>query len=245
MTQITAMIIGATSMLSQELAKQLAEQNVRLILLAQDTEKLSELANSLPSSASVHQLKIDEPQAVINTIKQIWQSERNIDLAIINTGLNGYHSSLPWQIEQDIIQVNVQGFAAICNTVFAQFREQGYGQLAAINSIAGLRGGSSVAFHASKAFASNYLDGLSMHAQRLKLPITISDIQLGLLDKAAMQGSKLWYAPVTKVASQILAALKKGKRKCYITKRWQLVAWLTLCLPEYIYNTRHWKAKKR
>lgn len=245
MTQITAMIVGASSMLSQELAKQLAEQDVNLILLAQDLDVLSNFAQTLPTQVSSHELAIDNPQAVITKIKQIWQESEGIHLTIVNTGLNGYHNSLPWQLEQDIIQVNVQGFSAICNTVFSELREQGYGQLAAINSIAGLRGGASVAYHASKAFASNYLDGLSMHAQRLKLPITITDIQLGLLDKAAMQGNKLWLSPIDRVAKQILTGLKKGKRKLYVTKRWRLVAWLTLCLPEFIYNTRHWKTKKR
>lgn len=245
MTQITAMIVGASSKLSQELAKQLAEQDVNLILLAQDIDALKTFAHSLPTQVECYELVIEDPKAISMQIKHIWQQTNGIHLTIVNTGLNGYHSSLPWQIEQDIIQVNVQGFSAICNTVFAELREQGYGQLAAINSIAGLRGGASVAYHASKAYASNYLDGLSMHAQRLKLPITISDIQLGLLDKAAMQGSKLWLAPIDKVATQILTGLKKGKRKFYVTKRWRLVAWLTLCLPEFIYNTRHWKTKKK
>jgi short-subunit dehydrogenase len=91
----------------------------------------------------------------------------------------------------------------------------------------------------------NYLEGLSMHAQRLKLPITITDIQLGLLDKAALQQSKLWLSPVDVVAGQIIRALQKGKRRVYVTKRWATVAWLTKLLPEFIYNTRHWKVKKR
>ncbi len=243
MTQATAIIVGANSLLSREIATQLSAQGVELALLAQDPDSLQEFADSLPNKVHLFPLQIVEPQAIISTIEQVWLQLGGAHLVLVNTGLNSYDPQLPWRPEQDIITVNVQGFAAICNTAFRLFTEQGYGQLAAINSIAGLRGGPSVAYHASKAFASNYLDGLSMHAQRLKLPITITDIQLGLLDKAAMQQSRLWLSPPDEVARQIIKAMQGAKRKVYVTKRWRLVAWLTKLLPEFVYNTRHWRTK--
>lgn len=245
MTQVTAIIVGASSLLSREIAKQLAAQGVEIALLAQDPESLSEFAQSLPTKTQVHGLKIDQPQAIIATLETLWQQLNGAHLVIVNTGLNSYDPSLPWQPEADIITVNVQGFSAICNTAFRLFTQQGYGQLAAINSIAGLRGGPSVAYHASKAYATNYLEGLSMHAQRLKLPITITDLQMGLLDKAAIQQSRLWLSPPNEVARQVINAMKSAKRKAYITKRWRLVAWLTKLLPEFIYNTRHWRTKEQ
>ncbi|MFS1422242.1 SDR family NAD(P)-dependent oxidoreductase [Shewanella sp. 10N.286.48.B5] len=245
MTTANAIIVGASSHLSKEIARQLAEQKVSLVLFVQDPDAMAEFAASLPTKVDVLPLDIENPTAIISQLEKVWLSLEGAHLVLVNTGLNAYSEALPWEIEQDIIDVNVRGFAAICNTTFRLMREQGYGQIAAINSIAGLRGGPSVAYHASKAFAENYLEGLSMHAQRLKLPITITDIQLGLLDKAAMQKSKLWLPPLPKVAKQIVSAMQKGKRKVYVTKRWRLVAWLTLLLPEFIYNTRHWKAKKK
>lgn len=243
MTQATAIIVGASSLLSQEIAKQLAKQDVELVLLAQDPDSISEFAQSLPTKVRVQALQIDQPAAIIATLETLWQQLDSVHLVLVNTGLNSYDATLPWQPEADIITVNVQGFSAICNTAFRLFTEQGYGQLAAINSIAGLRGGPSVAYHASKAYASNYLEGLSMHAQRLKLPITITDLQLGLLDKAALQRSRLWLSPPDEVARQVIKAMQSAKRKAYITKRWRLVAWLTKLLPEFIYNTRHWRTK--
>lgn len=244
MTTATAIIIGANSELSKALITQLSTQGVELALITQSPEKLYDFLQTLPTKISVYPLQIDDPQMVITTINAVWHSLGGAHLVIVNTGFNRYDPELPWLIEQDIITVNVQGFSLACNCAFKLFREQGYGQLAAINSIAGLRGGASVAYHASKAFASNYLEGLSMHAQRLKLPITITDIQLGLFDKVAMQQNRLWLSPPNVIASQIIAALKRGKRKVYVTKRWCLVAWLTKLLPEFIYNTRLWRSRK-
>ena len=245
MTQATAIIVGASSLLSREIAKQLSAQGVELSLLVQDPDSLNEFAQSLPTKAKVHALQIEQPQAIIATLESLWQELNGAHLVIVNTGMNSYDPNLPWQPEEDIITVNVQGFSAICNTAFRLFTQQGYGQLAAINSIAGLRGGPSVAYHASKAYAANYLEGLSMHAQRLKLPITITDLQMGLLDKAAMQQSRLWLSPPDEVAKQVVKAMQSAKRKAYITKRWRLVAWLTKLLPEFIYNTRHWRTKEQ
>ncbi|MGI2170555.1 SDR family NAD(P)-dependent oxidoreductase [Shewanella sp. MF05960] len=245
MSVATAMIIGAGSQLSQALAKQLSAQQVSLVLFVHDPESLKQFAQSLPGEVSVYPLAIDQPPMLIEQLNQAWKQHNGAHLVIVNTGVNEYDPTLPWSIDQQAINVNVMGFAAASQCVFKLMCEQGYGQLAAINSIAGQRGGPNVAYHASKAFAANYLQGLSMHAQRLKLPVTISDIQLGLFDKAVHLNTQLLLSPIDKVATQILTALKKGKRRVYVTKRWRLVAWINRILPEYIYNTRHWKPKKK
>ncbi|MGI2260059.1 SDR family NAD(P)-dependent oxidoreductase [Shewanella sp. GXUN23E] len=245
MTQATAIIIGASSQLSREIAKQLSEQQVKLALLVPSPDTIADFAASLPGDISVHALDIYAPDTAIAQLEQVWQELGGAHLVLVNTGVNHYDPELPWAPQEDIIKVNVTGFAAMCNTAFNLLRSQGYGQLGAINSVAGLRGGPSMSYHASKAFAQNYLEGLSMHAQRLKLPITITDIQLGMLDKAAMQGAKMWLAPLPVVAKQILSALAKGKRRAYVPKRWIIVAWMTRLLPEFIYNTRRWKKKQK
>jgi short-subunit dehydrogenase len=241
----TAMIIGASSQLSQALARQLSEQNVSLVLFVPEADQLTEFCQTLPGEVTVYPLSIGQPERLIEQLTTAWEQHNGAHLVIVNTGVNHYDATLPWPIEQHIIDVNVRGFAAISNCIFKLMCQQGYGQLAAINSIAGQRGGPNVAYHASKAFAVNYLQGLCMHAQRLKLPITISDIQLGLFDKAMLLNTAFLLSPIDKVAKQILTALKKGKRRVYVTKRWRVVAWMNRLLPEYIYNTRHWKPRKK
>ena len=59
MTQATAIIVGASSQLSRELAKQLADQQVELALFAQDPESLHDFALSLPTKVQVFALQIE------------------------------------------------------------------------------------------------------------------------------------------------------------------------------------------
>lgn len=65
MSQATAIIVGASSLVSREIAKQLAEQGVELALLAQDTESLKEFSQSLPTQVSLHELAIERPKDII------------------------------------------------------------------------------------------------------------------------------------------------------------------------------------
>ncbi|MGL4747124.1 MAG: SDR family NAD(P)-dependent oxidoreductase, partial [Shewanella sp.] len=74
MTQATAIIVGASSHLSRELAKQLAEQQVELALFAQDVESLREFASTLPTKVQVFSLQIEHPSAIIEQLENVWQS---------------------------------------------------------------------------------------------------------------------------------------------------------------------------
>jgi short-subunit dehydrogenase len=48
-------------------------------------------------------------------------------------------------------------------------------------------------------------------------------------------GEKLfWMVPLEKAAKQIYTAIKKKKRVAYISKRWQLIAWLLKLIPAWL-----------
>jgi len=69
------------------------------------------------------------------------------------------------------------------------------------------------------------------------LPITVTDIQLGLVDTAMAKGEGLfWVASPQNAALQIYEAIRKRKKHVYITKRWRLIAWALRFMPDFIYN---------
>ncbi|GAA4877413.1 SDR family NAD(P)-dependent oxidoreductase [Ferrimonas pelagia] len=241
MDQLSAIIIGANSALSQALALQLINDNVRLGLMAADTDALAPLMDKLPDNAELVAIDIFDPEACRSAFSQLWDTLDGAALVVINTAASGLDLSLPYALDKQINAVNVEGFTALANAAFTQMVEQKYGQLAAFTSIAGERGGPQIAFHASKAYQQNYLQGLRLHAQRLKLPITISDIRLGYIDKMQGRGSKTWGGSLDKISSQIIRALRKAKPQVYVTRRWRFISWLTRALPEFIYNKRKYK----
>ena len=76
------------------------------------------------------------------------------------------------------------------------------------------------------------MESLWMKARRTKkAKITITNILPGYVDTAIIDGPTFWMAPLDKAVKQIYTAIKKKKRKAYITKRWRLVAFALKYMP--------------
>ena len=112
------------------------------------------------------------------------------------------------------------------------------GHIVGISSVAAIRGsGNEPAYNASKAFQSNYLQGLRQKFHKLKLPVAVTDVQPGFVDTAMAQGEGLfWVAPPEKAAQQIFNSIRKRRKHVYVTRRWRLIAWLLKILPDSLYD---------
>ncbi len=131
-----------------------------------------------------------------------------------------------WTKEKITIDTNVTGFTSMAMAAYQYFLKTKKGHLVGISSVAALISNSgSPAYSASKAFISNYLQGLNIHAYKAKIPITITDIRPGFVDTKMAQGARVfWVASKEKTAKQIYQAIKKKKTNAYITKRCNIVA---------------------
>jgi short-subunit dehydrogenase len=133
--------------------------------------------------------------------------------------------------------VNVLGFAAIASLAFNYFRKVGKGHLVGITSIAGLRGTPhTVAYSGSKSFDSVYMEGLRAIAAKEGKAITVTDIRPGFVDTAMAKGKVMWCASVEKAANQMMTAIRRKKKVVYVSKRWNIIAFLFHILPDWIYN---------
>jgi len=71
-----------------------------------------------------------------------------------------------------------------------------------------------------------------MKAKRTKkAKITITNILPGFVDTDIIAGKTFWMAPLDKAVNQIYSAIRKKKRKAYITKRWRLIAIMMKIFP--------------
>jgi short-subunit dehydrogenase len=232
-----AIIVGASSGIGKALAKTLARDGYRLGLAARRLPLLLDLQQEIGSQALVKQIDVADTQEAISRLSELVQEMDGVNLIVICAGTGFENPELDWEKENKTIAVNVAGFTAIANVAIHFFLKNGSGHLVNISSIAALRGsGSTPAYNASKAFESIYLDGLRHKIARLRLPITITDIQPGFVDTAMAQGEGLfWVASPEKAASQIYQAIQAKKKHAYITRRWRLFAWLLKFAPDSIY----------
>lgn len=232
-----AIVVGASSGIGRALAKNIARDGYRVGLGARRLPLLLELQQEIGDQALVKQIDVSNAANAISRFSELLREMDGVDLIVISAGTGFINPALDWDKEDVTIAVNVRGFAAIANVAMHHFLQRGSGHLVNISSIAALRGnGGAPAYNASKAFESNYLDGLRQKVVKLRLPITITDIQPGFVDTAMAQGEGLfWVMPAEEAAGQIYQAIKGKKKRAYVTKRWRLIAWFFKLVPDSIY----------
>lgn len=233
-----AIIIGASSGIGKALAELLAKEGYVIGTTARRIERLNKLKDSIGNQVFVKFMDIANTSEAINTLEELIKEMNGVDLFIINAGIGFVNNSLDWSKEQHTIDVNVSGFAAMANIALKHFIEKGSGHLVGISSIAAIKGNASApAYNASKAFMSNYLEGLRIKCYRLKLPVTITDIKPGYVDTEMAKGNNIfWMATPEKAAKQIYDAIKKRKTHAYITKRWWLIGIVFKIIPDWLYS---------
>ena len=227
-------IIGASSGIGKELARILAKDNYILGLAARRVDLLHQLQEELGTETHVKYIDISRPDEAMNNLSELIAEMQDTDMIIVTSGTGHINHELDWQKEKDTIDVNVSGVTSMINVALKYFIEKKVGQLVVISSIAALRGGSeSPAYNASKAYISNYLEGIRCKMKKDNLNITVTDIRPGLVNTEMAKGEGLfWVQPVEKAAQQIYAKINKKKNVAYVTKRWSLVAFLMKHIPE-------------
>lgn len=233
-----AIIIGATSGIGKELAKTFLLEGYTVGLTGRRTHLLNDLKNEHSNRIFIKHIDIAKTDEAIDQLRGLIDEMEGVDTIVISSGVGFINKDLQWPLEGETIDVNVSGFAAMVNVAMHYFLSKGSGHLVGISSLAALRGdGDAPAYNASKAFVSNYMQGMRKKVEKLGLSISVTDIQPGFVDTAMAKGDGLfWVASPQKAAHQIYRAISKKRRHAYITKRWRLIGWLLKALPEFIYN---------
>jgi short-subunit dehydrogenase len=221
-----AIVIGATSGIGRALAMLLSENNFQVGITGRRTELLESMKKEKPDSFICRAFDVTDTKATVENLESLIAELGKLDLLIISSGIGEINQNLDFEIERKAIDLNVVGFTSVCDWVFNYFKQQKHGHLAAITSIAGLRGsGMAPAYSATKSFQIKYLESLRLNAKGTKLPIYITDIRPGFVDTSMAKGDGLfWVATAHKAAHQIYEAIGQNRKIVYITKRWRLVA---------------------
>ena len=232
-----AIIIGATSGIGKDLAEVFLQEGYTVGLAGRRLHLLDELKAKFPDRVFLKRIDVSQAEAM-DVLDTLIAGMQGVDVVVVSSGVGFINEDLQWLPEKETIDVNVAGFAAMSNVAMRHFLSKGSGHLVGISSIAALRGGSAApAYNASKAFVSNYLEGMRKKAARAGMSITVTNIQPGYVDTAMVKGDgKFWVASSRIAAEQIYTAIKRRRKHAYITKRWRLIAWLLKIMPDFLHN---------
>ncbi len=227
-----AVIFGATSGIGKALAALLVKDGYKVAITGRREEKLKEIRATNPSQYIIKKHDVTKIETNSKVLQELQLELQSIDLIVYSSGIATPNYNLDWDKEVPTIETNVIAATHIYGMAYKLFKQQGFGHLVGISSVAGVRGNRHVpAYFASKAFQNNYLESLWMKAKKSKANIYVTDIAPGFVDTKMALGSTFGMASLDKAAWQIFVAIKKRKKKAYITKRWFFIACLMRLMP--------------
>lgn len=238
MTEKKVLIIGATSGIGYALAAAYARAGCIVGATGRRQEQLEELQATVPERILIRRHDVTAADNIA-VVEELIYEMGGADIIVYNSGIGIYNKKIDWEPERDTIAVNVSGFAEVATWAYRYFRQRGGGQFVGVSSVASERGGGTApSYHASKAFMSNFMEGLRQKAFHDKKKIFITDIRPGYVDTPMTKQNKgmFWIATSEKAARQMMAAIEQKKRVAYITRRWALAAWVFRMAPRWLYE---------
>jgi NAD(P)-dependent dehydrogenase (short-subunit alcohol dehydrogenase family) len=161
---VNVFITGASSGLGAALAREYASRGATLGLLARRGEALDELIAQLPGRHRRYALDVTDRARLIEAARDFEQATGGADIVIAGAGISvGTLAELAEDLPVIERTIAVNFLSAVCtfHPFIAPMRQRGRGTLAAIASVAGVRGvPGNGAYSASKAALINYCESL-------------------------------------------------------------------------------------
>lgn len=156
----TALVTGASSGIGFETAFLLRKLGMKVYAAARRIEKMKELENF---GISIIHLDLTDDSSCLNCINTILSKEKSIDVLINNAGYGSYGAveNVPLEEARRQFEVNLFGLARITQLVLPSMRENGFGKIVNVASMAGrFTAPFGTWYHATKYALEAYSDGL-------------------------------------------------------------------------------------
>ena len=243
-TRRRALVIGASSGIGAALARKLAREGYKVILLARRKGLLESLqeeinANSNDQRAYSYTHDVGNLDEIPALFQRILKEMKRIDVCIYNAGVMPDVSGDEYTFEKDrqIILVNVLGAIAWLNQAALLFTRMGSGQIVGISSVAGDRGrvGKPV-YHASKAALTTYLEALRNRLSRYGVNVLTVKPGVVATDLSGIPQESLMAISPEQAAKDIWRAMRRRKQVVYTPSRWRLIMYVIRSIPSFIFR---------
>ncbi|HUD25808.1 MAG TPA: SDR family oxidoreductase [Burkholderiaceae bacterium] len=225
-------ITGASSGIGAALAREFAARGATLGLLARRADVLEALITQLPGHHQRYVVDVADRAGLIEAARQFDQVAGGADVVIANAGistgtLTGCAEDLP--VFDQVLTTNFLAVVSTFHPFVTPMRRRGHGTLAAIASVAGVRGVPGAgAYCASKAALITYCESLRVELRGSG--VRVVTIAPGFIDTAMTKANPYpmpFLMDVDRFARQAAQAILAGTS--YRVIPWQM-AWLARVL---------------
>ena len=239
-----AIVVGASSGLGAEIARQLAAEGCDVALLGRRTDELERVAEGLRAlgrgRAIVVAHDVTDYDAVPGLLDRLVADLGGLDLLVYSSGIMWVPGEDEYDFAKDKrqIEVNVLGAMAWMTPVAARFEAAGAGTILGLSSVAGERGRTQFPGYAtSKAALTTYLESLR---NRLAMKgVNVVTVKPGFVDTPMTTSltRKPFMVSATKAVSIILATARRGgSPSAFVPFRWWFVAMIMRHVPSFLFR---------
>jgi len=239
----TILIIGATSSIAQEVAREFARNNCSLILAARTQNKLDAIRNDVLAHGATmaHTMLFDAEHYTqhLDIVSNAAQQYGTIDAVLIAYGTLPNNEECVTDTTKTIEQftLNATSIIALCTASAQYFETIGRGTLAVITSVAGDRGRqSNYVYGASKGALNTFLQGLRNRLTHKNIHVVT--IKPGFVDTPMTHHvpKNALFATAKTVGKSIAHAMIAGKDVVYIPFFWRYIMLIVKLIPEFMFK---------
>jgi decaprenylphospho-beta-D-erythro-pentofuranosid-2-ulose 2-reductase len=237
------LITGATSAIAQEAARHFAADGDAFLLVGRDSEKLAAVADDLrargANEVAVEVVDLIDLARCSRLIGEAVEKLGGLDALLIAQG------TLPDQTaceENPVLalrefSINAMGPITLLLRAATHFENQGSGCIAAITSVAGVRGRrSNYVYGSAKAAVSTFLEGLRGRVGRAG--VSVVDVRPGFVETpmTAHLPKKVLFAGAASVGQRVYRAMVAGEDVVYTPWFWRWMALAIQLIPRSIFT---------
>jgi decaprenylphospho-beta-D-erythro-pentofuranosid-2-ulose 2-reductase len=241
-----ALIIGASSGIGEELARQLARGGCRVALAARRADELTRIAAGINAergegTALTFPHDVLETECVPALFQKIAHDLGGLDLVIYASGIMPLMQPDEYDFGKDeqMVEVNILGAVAWLNEAAQRFGRAGAGTLIGIGSVAGDRGRRGMpVYGATKAFLATYLESLRNRIGRTgAVVVTVKPGPVATPMTSGMDQKKLpLLITADKAATLILDAAARKRNLVYVPGAWRPIMFLIRSVPSFLFR---------
>ena len=225
-----AIIVGASSGIGYEVARQLLQEGWRLGLAARRTETLEALRREYQDQVAYAPIDVTQEESEERLLRLI-DALGGMDLYLHVAGVGWQNMDLLPEKELPTVSTNVLGFARLVGAAYRYF--------AVVSSIAGTKGlGVAPAYSASKAFCNVYIEALEQQARLRHLDIHFTDLRPGFVRTDLLGDGKHYpmLMSAESVAQDIVKAIRTRRHVCVIDWRYRVLTALWRTIPRWLWR---------
>lgn len=239
-----AIVVGASSGIGAEIARQLAADGCAVALLGRREADLTQVADRIAATGrgraivAAHDVtRYDDVPALLD---RLVEDLGGLDLLVYAAGIHHFPAESEYDFARDKAQIetNLLGAMAWTTPVVAMFEAKRAGTIVGISSIAGERGRRVFpGYCTSKAALTTWLEALRNRVARLG--VNVVTVKPGFVDTplTAHLERKPMVIPAERAAALILAAARRGgSPSVFIPGQWWLVAMVLRHLPSFVFR---------